>query len=164
MPDKQVNVAKNRSLTELSLYLLPIDVTLLKASYLKRLTLCPVVPAAVKLPKTKLYFPSLTMGLVSRSLHTGKATQSQAHIKKTSFSGECFYRNPLPTIWSCNPSICVVPILVLHHHTASTMIYITKAALNELSQSVLRLEARLSQDLFSAARNKTINKICKGGK
>lgn len=60
----------------------PIDVTHSKASYLKRLTLCPVVPAAVKLPKTKLYFPSLTMGLVSRSLHSDKTTQSQAHIKK----------------------------------------------------------------------------------
>lgn len=60
----------------------PIDVTHSKASYLKRLTLCPVVPAAVKLPKTELYFPSLTMGLVSRSLHTDKTTRSQAHIKK----------------------------------------------------------------------------------
>lgn len=53
MPDKQLNVAKNQSLTELSLYLLPIDVTHLKTSYLKRLTLCPIVPAPVKLPKTK---------------------------------------------------------------------------------------------------------------
>lgn len=53
MPDKQVNVAKNQSLTELSLYLSPADVTHLKTCYLKRLTLRPVVPAAVKLPKTK---------------------------------------------------------------------------------------------------------------
>lgn len=52
MPDKQVNVAKNQSLTELSLYLRPIDVTRLKASYLKRHTLRPVVPA-VKLPEIK---------------------------------------------------------------------------------------------------------------
>lgn len=53
MPDKQLNVAKNQSLTELSLYLLLIDVTHLKRSYLKGLTLRPVVPAAVNLPKTK---------------------------------------------------------------------------------------------------------------
>lgn len=53
MPDKQLNVAKNQSLTELSLYLLPIDVTHLKTGYLKGLTLHPVVPAAVKRPETK---------------------------------------------------------------------------------------------------------------
>lgn len=160
MPDKQVNVAKNQSRTELSLYLRPIDVTHLKTSYLKRLTLRPVVADAVRLPKTEWCSFFLNIGLVSCSLHTDQTTQPQLLIRRP-FSGHVFFQIVLPTIQSRNPSICVVPFLVLHHHTASTMIYITKATLNELSQSVLRLAAWPSQDLFSAARNKTVNKICR---
>lgn len=57
--------------------------------------------------------------------------------------------------------MCILSVLVFNHHTATTIIYITKAGLNELSQCVLRLEARQSRDLFSAAKTRQLIKSVK---